>query len=97
MLEILNQPLPAISIPNTWQYLFTVAGAGAIFACLWWAFCFVVRNGIDGSKVIARIIRHRKPLLIRKVLLGEWAPLPDYNPTRPNPHPLTLEERWVDL
>jgi len=73
-----------ISFSSDWQYALDVCGGALIFGCSWWAFCFLVRNGIDGSKAVVRAIKHRKPLLIRKILLGEWKPLPEYeSPDKP--------------
>ena len=70
------------------QYLIDCAGGAAIFVCAWWVFCIMVRNGIDGSKAVVRAIKHKKPLVIRKILLGSWKPLPDFDPiVRHTPQP----------
>jgi hypothetical protein len=71
-----------MTISADFQYLLDCLGGAAIFVCCWWAFCFLVRNGIDGGKAVVRAIKHKKPLLLRKILIGDWKPLPEYKPFR---------------
>lgn len=76
-------------------YLLDVTGGMVIFAVAWWAFCFAVRNGIDGGKAVVRAIRERKPLMLAKILIGDWKPLGDTDPVVP--HQPTIEDMWRDL
>ncbi len=73
ILNLLNQPVPEpMATHDTWTYFLVVLGGGTVFSTAWWGLCFIIRNGIDGSKVAMRALyRHDfKPL--RKVLLNNW-------------------------
>lgn len=81
--------------PADIQYLLSVTGGMTLFGIAWWTFCFAFRNGIDGCKAIARAIKHRKPLLIRKILIGSWKPLGEYQPIKP--HQPGIWEYWESM
>jgi hypothetical protein len=85
ILSFLNSPvLRLVYIPPTdLQYAFVTLGGMLILVLFpWVVFCVAIRNGIDGWKAVARAIQHKKPLLLRKILIGAWKPLPFYDPIK---------------
>jgi hypothetical protein len=38
----------------------------------WWIFCFLVRNGIDGLRAMAKAIGEKRWPNARRIFLGDW-------------------------
>jgi hypothetical protein len=95
--SFLDTPVPHAYIPpSDLQYAFVVLGGMLILVLLpWLLFCFVMRNGIDGTKAVVRAIKHKKPLQVGAILIGKWKPLHDYDPVKP--YVPGLEETWRSL
>ncbi len=54
------------------QYALSVCGGAVLFFIAWWLFCFLVRNGIDGTRKAIRFARSHKRMPIRKWFIGDW-------------------------
>lgn len=69
----LNTPVPHVATTSdAGLYLFDALGFFALAVGAWWIFCFVVRNGIDGTKAAARALYNRKSIPLRLILLNRW-------------------------
>jgi hypothetical protein len=85
ILSFLNSPVPRLVYipPNDLQYAFVTLGGMLILVLFpWVVFCVAIRNGIDGWKAVARAFKRKQPLLLRKILIGAWKPLPFYDPIK---------------
>jgi hypothetical protein len=66
------------------QYALTVSGGALWFGVFWWVMCFILRNGIDGTRAAVKAINRRDWKRIRRIFLNGWRTMRDYEPIRPH-------------
>jgi hypothetical protein len=94
--NLLSTPVPHLSISPTALYAMDCIGGAVIFLGALFVIVHAIRDGIDGGKHVARILReHRFWREVGEDLIGHWRPLGDTEPIRPATP--TIWDTWQSL